>query len=126
MGMHISGVHRDLDTSLEEVIVSLEHLVKIGHLLIEVVNDLALGGLLGEEYRCSSTEGLGVEGMRRDQWQDMLKHRLLASVVGNRCAHKRVNCIFAVSHSYLHLIDAMRRYERKGIKPSTLRIGAYL
>ena len=104
MGMHISGVHRDLDTSLEEVVVGLEHLVKIGHLLIEVVDDLALGGLLGEEYCCTPTERLCIEGARRDQGEDVLKHRLLAPVVGNRCAHKRVNCIFAVSHSYLHLI----------------------
>ena len=104
MGMHISGVHRDLYTSLEEVVVGLEHLVKIGHLLIEVVDDLALGGLLGEEYRCAPAEGLCIEGVRRDQGEDVLEHRLLAPVVGNRCAHKRVNCIFAVSHSYLHLI----------------------
>ena len=126
MGVHIPGVHRDIDTSLEEVVVSLEHLVKVGHLLVKVVDDLPVGGLFGEEYCCTSAEGLGIEGVRRDQGEDVLKHRLLAPVVGNRCAHKRVNCIFAVSHSYLHLIDAMRRYERKGIKPSTLRIGAYL
>lgn len=104
MGVHISGVHRDIDTSLEEVIVSLEHLVEVGHLLVQVVDNLPIGGLLSEEYRCAPAEGLCIEGVRRDQWQDMLKHRLLAPVVGNRCAHKRVNCIFAVSHSYLHLI----------------------
>ena len=87
MSMDVSGVHRDLYTSLEEVILRLEHLVEVGHLLVKVVDDLPVGGLFGEEYRCTSAEGLGIEGMRRDQREDVLKHRLLAPIVGNRCTH---------------------------------------
>ena len=53
---------------------------------------LHLGRTFGEKHGSASAERFGVDAVRRDQRQNMLEHRLLPAIVGNRCSH---GCISA-------------------------------
>ena len=59
-------MHCDINTGLQEVILRLEHLVEVGHLLVEVVDHLPIRRVFSEEDSRATTEGLCIEGVRRD------------------------------------------------------------
>lgn len=54
---------------------------------IDVINHFGFNGSLCKEDSCSATESFCIELVSRYEWQYMLKHRLLATIVSNRGFH---------------------------------------
>nr|DAO74591.1 MAG TPA: hypothetical protein [Caudoviricetes sp.] len=82
--MNLAAVERGFDQFLQGWILRLGYPVKVDQFGVRVVDDLALDGLLGEEYRAPAAEGFGIERMFGDERQDMLQQHLLTAIVGDR------------------------------------------
>ncbi len=87
MGVDVTAVQGFVNLRLEVTVIDLRSPVEVRQLHIDVVNYLRLGRGLGEQNRRSATERFRVEPMGWDEGDDVLKHRLLPSVIGYWCSH---------------------------------------
>ena len=88
VGVYLAAVERGIDKLFERGILALCHLVEVDKLGVDVVDDLTLCRLLGEEHCAATAERLGVECVFGDQREDVFEEGLLTSVVGYRCFHR--------------------------------------
>ena len=87
VGVYLAAVERSINKLFEGGILALCHLVEVDKLGVDVVYDLTLRRLLGEEHCAATAERLGVECVFGDQREDVFEEGLLTSVVGYRCFH---------------------------------------
>ena len=86
--VHLTAVERSIDELFEGGILALRHLVEVDKFGVDVIDDLTLCRLLGEEHCAATAERLGVECVFGNQREDVFEEGLLTSVVGYGCFHR--------------------------------------
>ena len=85
MCVDLTAMQGGLDLCLECRIVSLGDAIEVYEFGVHIVYHLAVCWLLGKEDGTSTAECFGIEGVFWNEWEDMLEHCLLTSVVGYGC-----------------------------------------